>query len=110
MAAYSMPGPVVPEYAEAPRCSIIKGSRRAMLIKKPADIPSSEITDERVYLRRREFLQLGAGLVGAAAGGVLMACGSEAVRADSSMVAVSETPQSPLTAQKKMVTTTDPLN
>ncbi|HLD14685.1 MAG TPA: protein-methionine-sulfoxide reductase catalytic subunit MsrP, partial [Burkholderiales bacterium] len=29
-----------------------------MLIKKPADIHSSEITDRKVYQRRREFLRL----------------------------------------------------
>ncbi len=33
-----------------------------MLIKKPATIKSSEITDEAIYLRRREFLQTSAGL------------------------------------------------
>lgn len=33
-----------------------------MLIKKPADIKPSEITDEAVYLRRREFMQTTAGL------------------------------------------------
>ena len=33
-----------------------------MLIKKPADIKSSEITDEVIYLRRREFMQMTAGL------------------------------------------------
>lgn len=33
-----------------------------MLIKKPTDIKSSEITEEAVYLRRREFMQAGAGL------------------------------------------------
>ena len=37
-----------------------------MLIRKPADIPSSEITPEAVYLRRREWLKL-AGLAGAGA-------------------------------------------
>ena len=82
-----------------------------MLIKKPADIPSSEITDERLYLRRREFIQLGAGLVGAAAGGLLAACGSDAVKAASAPPPVSGEPQTPIAnITKKMVTTTDPLN
>ena len=42
-----------------------------MLIKPPSDIRSSEITDERLYLKRREFLET-AGLValGLAAGAV----------------------------------------
>ena len=39
-----------------------------MLIKKPADIRSSEITDQKLYLRRREFLQAAAGVAVAAAG------------------------------------------
>ena len=38
-----------------------------MLIRRPPDIPTSEITDERVYLDRRQFMGVGAGLVAAAA-------------------------------------------
>jgi len=37
-----------------------------MLIRKPDDIKSSEITDKKHYLNRRSFLALGAGAVGAA--------------------------------------------
>ncbi len=37
-----------------------------MLIKKPADIPSSEITSKSVYLNRRRFIA-GATVAGAAA-------------------------------------------
>ncbi|HET6233207.1 MAG TPA: protein-methionine-sulfoxide reductase catalytic subunit MsrP [Longimicrobiaceae bacterium] len=37
-----------------------------MLIKRPSDIPSSEITDERTYLNRRQFLAA-AGMAAAAA-------------------------------------------
>ena len=37
-----------------------------MLIRKPDDIRSSEITDKKHYLNRRSFLALGAGAVGAA--------------------------------------------
>ena len=33
-----------------------------MLIRPPGQIPSSEITDERVYLRRREFMKLAGGV------------------------------------------------
>jgi sulfoxide reductase catalytic subunit YedY len=40
----------------------------AMLIKKPDDIGSSEITPERLYLRRREFLAGGAALAVGALG------------------------------------------
>jgi sulfoxide reductase catalytic subunit YedY len=80
-----------------------------MLLKRPG-IPSSEITDERWYLRRREFLQIGAGLVGAAAGGVIAACANDAVDA-SSGGATALAVQSPIAnVTKKMVTTTEPLN
>jgi sulfoxide reductase catalytic subunit YedY len=47
----------------------------AMLIKKPSDIRSSEITPKSLYLRRREFIQVsGAGLVAAG----FAACSDEA--------------------------------
>ena len=41
-----------------------------MLIRRPPDIPSSEITDEALYWNRREFLQA-AGFGIAAVGGLL---------------------------------------
>ena len=44
-----------------------------MLIKRPSDIPSSEITPRSVFLRRREFMR---GMAGAAAGAVVMAGGA----------------------------------
>jgi methionine sulfoxide reductase catalytic subunit len=46
-----------------------------MLIKPPSDIRSSEITDKKVYLNRRAFLQAATGTAVAAAAGIL---GSEA--------------------------------
>src|ERR1700716_2238218 len=42
-----------------------------MLIKHPADIRSSEITDQKLYLTRRDFLRTAPGTVVAAATGVL---------------------------------------
>ncbi len=42
-----------------------------MLIKRPADIPSSEITDKKVYLNRREFIQAASGTALATAAGAL---------------------------------------
>lgn len=82
-----------------------------MLIKKAGGIPSSEITDERLYLRRREFMQIGAGLVGAAAGGLLAACGNSAVDAASASAPANALPQTPIAnISKKMVTTTEPIN
>jgi len=81
-----------------------------MLLKTKAEIPYSEITPEPWFLRRREFLQIGAGLVGAAAGGLFAACANDAV--DASMgTATARADQSPLpNVAKKMVTTTEPLN
>jgi sulfoxide reductase catalytic subunit YedY len=82
-----------------------------MLTKKAGVIRSSEITDERLYLRRREFMQIGAGLLGAAAGGVLAACGSDAVNAASSGAASTAAPQTPIAnITKKMVTTDESIN
>ena len=42
-----------------------------MLIRKPNDIPSSEITPERDYLNRRSFLKMAGGVGAIAAGGAL---------------------------------------
>jgi len=47
-----------------------------MLIKRASDIRSSEITDRKLYLNRREFIQAATGTAAAAAVGVL---GSEAL-------------------------------
>src|SRR6476660_6507908 len=43
-----------------------------MLIKRPTDIPSSEITDRKIYLNRRQFIRAAAGTA-AVAGGVVAA-------------------------------------
>jgi sulfoxide reductase catalytic subunit YedY len=64
-----------------------------MLIKKPAEIPPSEITPKRTYLRRREFL--------ASAGAAVAAF---ATRGLGTGVAAAGT----LTIARKLVTTTDP--
>ena len=42
-----------------------------MLIKRQADIPSSEITDKKLYLNRREFIRTTTGTAAAVATGVL---------------------------------------
>ena len=66
-----------------------------MLIRKPDDIPSSEITPERDYLDRRGFLRR-AGIGGAAftvaAPQLLSACDRTAVEDDAGEVAVQEKP------------------
>jgi methionine sulfoxide reductase catalytic subunit len=68
-----------------------------MLIARPPDIPSSEITDEGLYVRRREFLRLaGTAVAGAAAGSLVSACAGEPVSA-----------QTPLANVKPKVVTTD---
>jgi sulfoxide reductase catalytic subunit YedY len=82
-----------------------------VLIRKPSDIPSSEITSERHYLQRREFMRLAGGALVGAAVGMTGACGSDKVGASS----VAETPEAggqtaiPNIA-KRMVTTDEPLN
>lgn len=39
-----------------------------MLIKKPADIPYSEVTDHKLYVNRRDFIRAAAGVAAAGAG------------------------------------------
>ncbi|MGB7220097.1 MAG: protein-methionine-sulfoxide reductase catalytic subunit MsrP [Vicinamibacterales bacterium] len=51
-----------------------------MLIKRAADIPSSEITDKKVYLDRRAFMRGAAGTAAAAAVGLLGSRTAEAQR------------------------------
>ncbi len=46
-----------------------------MLIKRPDDVASSEITDERLYRNRRQFLKTAAWATVAAAGGALLPAG-----------------------------------
>jgi len=65
-----------------------------MLIKKPADIPPSEITPKQTYMRRREFLAATGGTIAALAAG-----GFDAALAAGDKIAVT----------KRLVTTTDPL-
>ncbi len=67
-----------------------------MLIKRPADIPSSEITDKKVYLNRREFIRA-ATATGVAAAGAL---GIDQVLSA----------QKPADHGKKLVTTKSPLS
>jgi len=67
-----------------------------MLIKRPADIPSSEITDKATYLNRRQFIRAAAGTAVAAAGALGAA---DIVSA-----------QQPAVHGKKLVTTKSPLS
>ena len=84
-----------------------------MLIKKRSDIPSSEITDERWYLQRRDFLKVAGGTVlGAAAAGVVAACSSDTAAASAEpVVPQGPTAGVPLTTiSKRVVTTNEKLN
>jgi sulfoxide reductase catalytic subunit YedY len=67
-----------------------------MLIAKPSDIASSEITPQPLYLRRREFLESAALVAAAAVAGARDAC-------------AAPLPADPLIITKRMVTTTDAL-
>jgi sulfoxide reductase catalytic subunit YedY len=58
-----------------------------MLIRRPSDVPSSEITAERDYLDRRRFMKVAGGAgaalaIGAIAPGVLTACTAQEARAE----------------------------
>jgi methionine sulfoxide reductase catalytic subunit len=78
-----------------------------MLIKPAADIRSSEITDEQIYVRRREFMRLaGSAVIGTAAGSLLSACG-DTTRAESAPPADAAAAQTPLANIKPKVVTTD---
>ena len=83
-----------------------------MLIKD-ADSIRSEITDEKWYLRRRDFIRVATGaVVGGALGGVFAACGADALdiaaKGGTAPAGESQTPIPNIT--KRMVTTTEKLN
>jgi sulfoxide reductase catalytic subunit YedY len=78
-----------------------------MLIRKASDVRPSDITDERWYLRRREFFRLAGGLLVSGAAGSLAGCGDT-----SSAAGLTDAGgQSPLQNIKpKAITTDEPLN
>jgi methionine sulfoxide reductase catalytic subunit len=77
-----------------------------MLIKRAPDIRLSEITDEKLYLRRREFMRLAGGAAAAAiAGPLLFGCESERIAADAGEPLADG--QTPLSGIKPNVVTTD---
>jgi sulfoxide reductase catalytic subunit YedY len=77
-----------------------------MLIKKGPFIPSSEITAERDYLRRREFIQLAGGAFGAAAAVALTGCAGDPMEAISPAEPAAGV-QTPLPNVKPKVVSTD---
>jgi sulfoxide reductase catalytic subunit YedY len=74
-----------------------------MLIRRSPDVRSSDITDERLYLRRREFMRLaGTAALAAAASPLVAGCGSDTLAAgDEGMTQVA------LSGIKSKVVTTD---
>jgi sulfoxide reductase catalytic subunit YedY len=77
-----------------------------MLIKPSAQIPSSEITDEQVYLRRREFIRLAGGAAIAAAV-PLIGCSGDPVSAQPGPAGPYAAAQTPLTGYKPRAVATD---
>ena len=78
-----------------------------MLLKKNPDVPSSEITDERLYLRRREFMRLAGGAAMAAAAAPLIVCSDEPVAALGPAEGMFGAPNLPLTGYKEKAVTVD---
>jgi len=86
-----------------------------MLLKRTPEISSSEITDERLYVKRREFMRIAATAAVAAAAAPLLACSDEAVGASVPGVAAADglfaAPNLPLSGYKpKAVTVDEKLN
>jgi sulfoxide reductase catalytic subunit YedY len=74
-----------------------------MLIRRSPDVRSSDITDERLYLRRREFMRLaGSAALAAAAGPLVAGCGSDTLAAGGEGMTQAE-----LSGIKSKVVTTD---
>ena len=73
-----------------------------MLIRQGPGVRSSEITDEQLYLRRRDFIRLASGAAIAAASPIVTACGNSTLAAGS-MGAL----QTELSGIKPNVVTTD---
>jgi len=69
-----------------------------MLIKKASQIPSSEITDERLYLNRRQFLQSGAVLT---AGAALAGLSANRALAAPDLAPLANVRKSPLSTAEK---------
>jgi sulfoxide reductase catalytic subunit YedY len=82
-----------------------------MLLKKTPHVASSEITDERLYVKRREFMRIAATAAVAAAAAPLLACSDEAVGASVPGVAPADglfgAPNLPLSGYKEKAVTVD---
>ena len=81
-----------------------------MLIRRAADIRSSEITDERTYLARRQFMRVGGAALAAAAAPLLSGC-RDVAGAEEARTATADSAQSPLAnVTPKVVSTDEALN
>src|SRR4051812_37369498 len=78
-----------------------------MLLKRDPDISASEITDERLYFRRREFMRIAGGAAIVAAAAPLLACADEPVGAAGPAEAMFGAPNLPLTGYKEKAVTVD---
>jgi sulfoxide reductase catalytic subunit YedY len=78
-----------------------------MLIKDTTGIPSSDITDEKLYLRRREFIRLAGSAAVAAATAPLLGCSGEPIAAEPRGGGAFDSAQSPLTGYKEKAIATD---
>ena len=78
-----------------------------MLIKTGSAVPGRDITDEQVYLRRREFIRAVGGAAVAAAAAPLLACASEPAAAELQPSGPFARPQLPLTGYKEKAVATD---
>ena len=82
-----------------------------MHIKRIPEIPSREITDEQLYLKRREFMRLAGGAAFAAAAVPLVACAGEPSAAEAQPTGPFAHGGLPLTGyQEKAVATDEKLN
>jgi methionine sulfoxide reductase catalytic subunit len=78
-----------------------------MLLRKKPQIPSSEITDERMYLRRREFFRIAGGAALAATVPLIAGCSGEGVSAEPAAGGLYGAAQTPLSGYKPRVVATD---
>jgi sulfoxide reductase catalytic subunit YedY len=78
-----------------------------MILKRDPGISASEITDERLYVRRREFMRIAGGAAVLAAAAPLLACSDEPVGAAGAADGMFGAPNLPLTGYKERAVTVD---
>jgi methionine sulfoxide reductase catalytic subunit len=78
-----------------------------MFLKRDPGISSSEITDERLYLRRREFMRIAGGAAVLAAAAPLIACSDEPMGAAAAAEGMFAAQNLPLAGYKEKAVTVD---